>query len=197
MSGVACAVLAAGASARLGRPKQLVDAGQGETLLGRTLRVARSSACARVAVVLGAHRAQIAAALAGEGDGRGPGGAEVLVNEGWSEGVASSIRVAAAWAEALPCAGLLLLVCDQPLLTVVHLDALVAAFTAGGGAVGSAYAGVLGVPAIFDRARYPALRALQGDRGARGLLHGALAIDWPAGALDVDTEADVPALVSR
>jgi molybdenum cofactor cytidylyltransferase len=189
VSGVVGVILAAGESKRLGRPKQLAVVGdEGETLVGHTLRVARESRCARVALVLGANRVEIEASL--ERDG-----VAVIANDSWPEGLASSIRAAVAWAESLPCAALLLMVCDQPDLTSEHIDRLVAKFGAEQRTVGSAYGGVIGVPAVFERARFHELAALRGDQGARALLRGDVgSIDWPEGAVDIDTAADLAAL---
>src|SRR5712692_459157 len=53
MKSVAALVMAAGASSRLGSPKQLVRLGA-ETLLERAVRVAREAGCSPVVVVLGA-----------------------------------------------------------------------------------------------------------------------------------------------
>ena len=50
---IAAVVLAAGASTRLGEPKQLIEIG-GETLLERAIRVAREAGCTPIVVVLGA-----------------------------------------------------------------------------------------------------------------------------------------------
>jgi CTP:molybdopterin cytidylyltransferase MocA len=182
---VVCAVLAAGASTRLGRPKQLV-AVDGEPLLGRTLRVARASRAEAVAVVLGASRDAIEAAIDFTG-------VAVLRNDAWPEGMASSIRAAVAWATSEGAAGLLLLVCDQPRLTASHLDALLEQFSAQGRTVGSAYRETIGVPAVFGRAQFEGLASLRGDRGARALLRepDVLAVAWPDGVFDVDTPADL------
>jgi molybdenum cofactor cytidylyltransferase len=61
--------------------------------------------------------------------------------------------------------------------------------------VACAYGGALGVPALFPRALFPELAGLRGDRGAQPLLashaDSAIALPFPAGALDLDTEADV------
>ncbi len=51
---VAAIILAAGASLRLGRPKQLVRLGD-ETLLERTVRICHEAGCTSVVVVLGAE----------------------------------------------------------------------------------------------------------------------------------------------
>ena len=61
--------------------------------------------------------------------------------------------------------------------------------------MGSAYTGVVGVPAIFPRERLGELLALEGDRGARALLRGDVgSVDWPDGAVDIDTASDLASL---
>jgi CTP:molybdopterin cytidylyltransferase MocA len=180
------AILAAGSSSRLGRPKQLVLV-EGEPLLRRTVRLALATPCSAIAVVVGANRDAVTPALADLA-------VTALVNDAWPEGVASSIRAAAAWAESQGATGLLVMVCDQPRLTTEHLAALLAEHARTGAIVGSAYRNTVGVPAVFPASSFPALAALQGDRGARALLGGAAAIAWDDGAIDVDSEADVTEL---
>jgi len=81
-------VLAGGASTRLGEPKQLVKIGT-ENLLERSVRVAAEAACSPIIVVLGAS----AELIQKESDLRGT---QVVLNEGWAEGIASSIRAGVA-----------------------------------------------------------------------------------------------------
>jgi CTP:molybdopterin cytidylyltransferase MocA len=177
-------VLAAGASTRLGRPKQLA-VWRGETLVHRAVSALSRSQCAAVAVVVGAHAPATTAAVADLKP-------VVLSNADWAEGIASSIREASRWADASGHAGLLVALCDQPLLTSEHLDALIGAFRGGARVVGSAYAGVIGPPAVFGRAAFSELMSLRGDRGASALLRGATAsIAWSDGAMDIDTEEDL------
>ena len=80
----AAIILAAGASTRLGQPKQLV-AVDGETLLRRTARLAIQAGCLPVVVVLGRD----AATLAGEVEGLG---ASIVINDEWQTGMASSLK---------------------------------------------------------------------------------------------------------
>ncbi|MET0340456.1 MAG: nucleotidyltransferase family protein [Polyangiales bacterium] len=186
---IACVVLAAGRSARLGRPKQLVSV-DGHPLVRRTAIAARASRCRHVGVVLGAASAAVERALFGVDVAR-------LANPAWETGLASSLAVAVEFAEARGADALLVCVCDQPHLSTAHLDALCAAHVGSGRAVASAYAGILGVPAVFPRARFAALRTLQGDRGAGALLRNdreALTIAWPEGAVDLDTPEDLARL---
>ena len=180
------AILAAGSSSRLGRPKQLVVVA-GEPLLRRTARLALASPCSAIAAIVGARAVEVIPALADLP-------VAIVDNPAWSEGVASSIRAAAAWAEVQGASGLLLMVCDQPRLTTAHLAALVAEHVRTGAIIGSGYRSTVGVPAVFPSSTFAALGALRGDRGARVLLGDAASIDWDDGAIDVDSEADVAAL---
>ena len=60
--------------------------------------------------------------------------------------------------------------------------------------IACAYAGTVGIPALFERAWFDRLAALDGDRGAKSLLleQPELRIDlsWPEGADDRDKRRD-------
>jgi CTP:molybdopterin cytidylyltransferase MocA len=149
--------------------------------------VALQSGCQPVAVVLGAHAAEVGAAVA-----RLP--VVCLLNAEWADGMGSSVRVAAGWARDAALDALMLVLVDQLRLSSGHLDAIRAASDQGQRIAASAYQGVLGVPAIFPRRFFPALQALKGDSGARQLLRGNLpitAVSWPAGIYDLDRMADL------
>ncbi|MGH7287916.1 MAG: nucleotidyltransferase family protein, partial [Myxococcota bacterium] len=117
--------------------------------------------------------------------------ARVVVNPAWEEGVASSIRSAVSAAVAGRAAALLLVLCDQPTVDAALLERLIARHREGALLVACAYAGTLGPPALFGSAHFPALAALRGDRGAKPLLAGAATVDFPGGAIDLDTPADL------
>jgi molybdenum cofactor cytidylyltransferase len=184
-------ILAAGASRRLGQPKQLVRIGE-EALLGRTVRLVMESGAGPVFVVLGAHRE----AITGEIDLTG---VHAVFNPDWEQGMASSIRagiVALQW-ELPDVAAVLLLVCDQLRLTAAHLRELTAVFDAGAepAIVASAYAGIAGIPAIFPASEFETLLTLRGDEGARRLMRNPRCsletVSFDGGEVDVDTLADL------
>lgn len=177
---VAAVILAAGASTRLGEPKQLVVLGS-ETLLERSIRTAREAGCSPIIGVLGAS----AALIQNRCDLRD---ALIVANESWPEGMASSIRLGMqTLAAAAPYAeGVVLIACDQPAVTPKHLRSLMQS----GDLRASSYAGRRGVPAYFPAAAFGSLAALRGDAGARDILQSASAIALQHGELDVDTELD-------
>jgi xanthine dehydrogenase accessory factor len=188
---VVCAVLGAGGSSRLGRPKQL-ETYAGKPLVRHVVDEVAASSCDAVAVVLGASGSRIAPVLAGAS-------AIVLENEAWDEGIASSVRVAVAWAKDRGAAALVLVLADQPLIDRAHVNRLIAGWRAGAPAAGSVYGGVLGVPALFDAALFGELLALEGDRGAARVLRrreDVAHVSWPEGMVDVDTDADAAALAT-
>jgi CTP:molybdopterin cytidylyltransferase MocA len=188
-SGVACAILAAGASRRLGRPKQLLNVASDQPLIRHIASIALSSRADAVAVVLGAHAGAIAAALAGLP------AVELIRIADWPEGMSASVRAAATWAAAQGWGALLLAVSDQARLTARHLDDLIDASEQGRLLAASYYGGVRGVPAVIPGAHYGALQRLTGDQGARALLrsgqHPVVEIGWDAGLEDLDEVGDL------
>ena len=111
--------MAAGGSARLGRPKQLLEY-EGKPLLRRAAETALASHCRPVIVVLGAQAEACAAVLSDLP-------VRIVVNEGWQEGLASSIRagLAVLERERPGVDAAILSVADQPYLTPVLLDSLI------------------------------------------------------------------------
>jgi len=187
-------ILAAGASRRLGQPKQLVQI-DGETLLARTIRVAREAGAEPILVVLGA----IGSAVAERVD---LSQVTTVMNTGWEQGIASSIQAgirALLQVEAGATAAMLL-VCDQARLTSEHLVALTRAYERAGELriVASRYAGIVGIPAIFPASQFAELDALHGDEGARRLLRNleslTTLIDFEGGEMDIDSPEDLAAI---
>jgi molybdenum cofactor cytidylyltransferase len=189
---VGCAILAAGASRRLGQPKQLL-LHHGQPLVRHAAQAVWQSRAAACALVVGAEGDAVRAAL-------GALALEVLENADWNEGMASSIRRAVTWARDESCDALLLTLCDQPRLSAAHLDRLITEFERSGYCVASGYAEKNGVPALFPKAHFDELATLCGDAGASRLLNGSasvVSVPWPEGELDVDTTESARRLLHR
>jgi molybdenum cofactor cytidylyltransferase len=126
----------------------------------------------------------------------------VVAHSAWARGIGSSLKVGFECLLALAPAldAVIVSVCDQPHLTAPVLSRLGRAYRGSTAAiVASAYADVAGVPALFDRALFPELRAL-GDRdGARVVIRRdpdrLLTVPFPLGAVDLDTPVAYEAYV--
>ena len=182
MTRTAGLVLAAGEGRRFGGPKapHLFD---GERLVDRAVRVLRDGGCDPVVVVLGAWTGEVA-------------DADVVVNDGWREGMGSSLRVGldqlAQEADADVDASLVMLVdlvglTSDAVARLVACDAPLAA---------ASYDGRRGHPVRFARALWPELVAsARGDAGARDYLaeHAPLLVEVG----DVATGDDLDEAPSR
>jgi molybdenum cofactor cytidylyltransferase len=189
-AGLWSVILAAGASRRLGEPKQMLRLRGKPLLLHAADRAARTTG-QRVVVVLGAHALRLRATLAGCRPRP-----RVVYNGDWPSGMASSLRRGIA---ALPpsARGALLLLTDQPRVSERSLQRLAAAWRARPQRAAAAYyEGRAGTPAILPRRAFKAARKLHGDVGARRLLrsrsnpHASRYLRMPEAAWDIDTVAD-------
>lgn len=181
-------ILAAGVSSRMGQAKQLLRLND-ETLLNRMIRLARSSPFEEFAVVLGARSEQIIPTLASD--------VSFCMNEHWEKGMASSLACGLDFVleKNKACTHLLVLLVDQPYVdqSLIHQyyeashkypDRIIAAY----------YNAIYGVPALFPARFFSTLSNNSGKAGARKLLKTyadeLISIDFPEGALDMDTPED-------
>ncbi|GAB3858518.1 nucleotidyltransferase family protein [Hymenobacter terrigena] len=189
---VALLLLAAGASTRMGRPKQLLPY-HGRTLLRHAAETAVASGCAPIVLVTGALQEELLTEVSGLP-------IQSIHNPEWETGMASSIRAGLkAVAETSPTAVLIMLT-DQPLVTPELLQELIARQQQSQAPiVAAAYGDTLGVPAVFSYTLLPQLHQLQGRQGAGRLIASLGAavgqVPFPAGLLDVDTPEQYAALL--
>lgn len=164
-SSYAVIVLAAGASRRMGQPKQLLPV-NGHPLLRRVVQAAVDSKLGEVFVILGANVEKIRSSMEGLP-------VEVMVNEAWEEGMGSSIRTAMAAIDddSRSTHGVIVALGDQPEISAAHLIRLIQTQqNSGKSIVASRCAGKLSPPVLFGSVHFEALRNLRGDAGARALL---------------------------
>lgn len=194
-SAYAVVVLAAGASRRMGQPKQLL-AINGSPLLRRVVQAAVDAKIGRVIVVLGDKAGQIRPALASLP-------VDVVVNEAWEEGMGSSLRsgMMAIDGDSGALRGVIVVLGDQPEISAAHLIQLSRTQVASAKSiVASRGAGKLSPPVLFAPVHFPALRASRGDAGARVLLRAnpdQIAIVDTDDLVDLDTPEDYDAFIKR
>ena len=181
-------ILAAGASHRLGRAKQLVSIG-GEPLLRRQCRCALAARVGPVLVMLGWDADQHKRAIADLA-------VDVLVNDEWQEGIAATLRHAVAVASARRAA-LLVLPCDQYRITPDDLRTLYDTWRLSPStACVSRWRDYSGPPAILPIECYDEVLALRGDTGARAVLYHSqrphpMEITNQRATYDLDSPADM------
>lgn len=187
-------ILAAGASTRMGRPKQLLP-WQGITLLQHAVQTALAVTTQPV-VVTGANDEHLATAV-------DPGQVTLVHNPEWQQGIASSIRCGLqALLNRIPTPDqVIFMVCDQPFVTAgLLLDLINEQQKSRKPIVASAYANTLGIPALFDSSLFPQLLDLQGDTGARRLIQQysgeVSSVIFEEGMYDIDTLVDYQDLVN-
>ena len=187
-------LIAAGASRRLGRPKQLVPY-RGRPLINHAVDLLQSVEIDGFTVVLGAHADEIKNALSPK--------VPILINERWSEGMGTTISFGVLSLDTDVDAVLIMLV-DQYKTTNELLIRLINEFKKSDKELAVSRYGndVHGPPAIFEKAYFDRLKCLEGDRGAGQLikkelkknLNKVLILNFEEGHLDVDHPEDIDKL---
>jgi molybdenum cofactor cytidylyltransferase len=162
---VAGLVLAAGASSRMGIPKQLLQAGN-TLLIERVLGQALGSDLDLVVLVLGFKANEIRERIRS-----GPlhSNLKIVENTDYKLGISSSIIAGLSHVEK-NYAHVMILLGDMPHITSGVINRLVSGYLDSGLALGALKVrGKRSHPVIIGRPFFPALRCLRGDQGARDL----------------------------
>ena len=185
-SGIAIIILAAGRSARLGSPKQLLIY-RGKTLLQHSIDTALESQASPILVVLGSGKDAIKKELEQKQ-------VFILENSSWESGMASSISCGITNLQELApeSKAAILMVCDQPFVDAKLLNNLITKHKdTRQSIVASSYANTLGTPALFHQSLFSELLVLEGESGAKSLIKkyslqtGFVSFDQ--GSIDIDT----------
>ena len=188
---IAALVLAAGRGDRFGGDKVVAEL-FGIPLVRHVVDRLSLAGLSPVIVVAGQSIEAVSAALEGSD-------AMIIENPRPEEGMSSSLRLGV---EAIPeeCDAFLVALGDQPLIDVTVVRALIDTWRdSNAAAVVPVYRDGRGNPVLFDATMARRLRSLEGDAGARDLLHAmgdrvvriTLEADAPR---DVDTPDDLRAL---
>lgn len=192
----AIVILAAGTSARLGSPKQLLTF-QGKNLLQHAVDTALETGCRSVFVILGANIELMRKELNNKP-------VFLCENAGWQEGLSSSIRCGLAIIESAQflTENVIFMLCDQPYVNGSLLLQLIEKHQESGKPiVASSYDDKMGTPALFHKNFFPALMELKGDKGAQQLISANLdkvaTVQFPEGITDIDTAEDYTLLLTK
>jgi CTP:molybdopterin cytidylyltransferase MocA len=182
-------ILAAGASRRMGEPKQLLPV-RGRPLLETALAAACDSQLDEVVVVLGAHADEIRRSVR-------LGRARVVVNPDHAQGMSTSLKAGIATL-GTDVARVVVILGDQPDISPEVVDRLLDTQAASGlPAAALSFDGLLHPPVVLARELWGDIEALEGDVGCRALVRAhpelvaAVAADRPVGhPVDIDTRED-------
>lgn len=189
---VAGLLLAAGASLRMGQPKQLLSIGRG-TLLETALKEALNSDLDKVVLVLGHKAGEIRRAL---GKTLQAPKLKTLENRHYKRGISSSIIAGLSSIEA-ESDHVMILLADMPQIKSAHINLLLHHYLESGLSLGAIQAkGRRSHPVIFSRRLYHELHGLRGDEGARAIFKkymGQVCLvksDQSYNDFDIDTPED-------
>ena len=183
-------ILAAGHSTRFGSTKQTSQL-DGTPLVRRAVNVAQEVCDDRTVVIAGHDWLNVIAAAHNEGG-------FFVINEQHADGMGSSIAMATRMCRSRADA-MLLMLCDQPLITAQHLRSLIEIWSGDEREiVATSFAETTGPPVLFPRGVFADLLKLKGDHGARDLLHDSrfklISVPFDDAAVDIDTIKDLDAL---
>jgi len=196
VSTVSAILLAAGESRRMGGINKLMRAVDGEPLLRRTVRTLLASRLVELVVVLG-HQAEEARVLLQGLDVR------TVYNADYREGQMSSVHCGLA-ALARPCDGVMVCLCDQPLLTAQDIDFLIDAYVQRGGSIiVPTYQGQRGNPIVLAYAHRAEILGGGRNLGCKRLIERnpelvtTVEMDNDHVVFDLDTPEDYAQLQQR
>jgi len=182
-------LLAAGSSSRLGGSKQLLTIGN-ESLLVRSVKIAISTTAESVVVVLGSNE---------EIHKKSIDHLPVIIhyNPDWKKGMGNSIKsgLQQHMKNITGLQAVLIMVCDQPLLSSEHVQKLIDTFNESRyEIVASHYSDTFGVPVLLGKNLFQKLLAIEDSEGAKKIISqfkGPMAkVDFPDGSIDIDTLND-------
>lgn len=185
---VSILILAAGASSRMRGIKQLLPWGK-TTMLKHIISVANSSKVQNVYVVTGAHQQSIHKVIKNTKT-------KIIHNPDWSDGMGKSIAVGIRGIlESESPDGILVILCDQPLIDSTYINKLIDIFQNGHARIiGTEYPTKIGVPALFGAEYFAELQDLNGNKGAGKIIaghrHVCVSVDPKGKHKDIDTDLD-------
>jgi molybdenum cofactor cytidylyltransferase len=183
----------------MGAAKQLLKI-HNETLLAKAISSFHRIKNSRKLIILGSGAAELIPHV------EQFRGCEYVINRGWKKGIGSSIKEGLTFAvDSWPDTdAVVYLVCDQPGVSEHHLQQLITAYQNSNALiVASRYNYTDGVPALFDKKLFKEILSIDDAHGAKKVIASRAAgtekilIDFPAGAIDLDTPDDVNTFIGK
>ncbi len=183
-------ILAAGSSSRMGKPKQFLKI-DNETLIQKAANAAMDAGACETIVVAGLDEDMIKAELRRSA-------IQVIVNPHSELGMGGSLKFGVSFVikNLADSDAIIIMVCDQPLLTSIHLKKMIELHkTTQSPMVASFYSGRNGVPVFFHRSMFEKLLTIKDQEGAKNIIEQnptlVKSVDFPEGAIDLDTPEDL------
>ncbi len=185
---IACIVLAAGQSSRMGPNNKLTEDLGGRPVVRHTVEAALASRARPIVVVTGHHRDAVESALSSLD-------VQFVHNADYASGMAGSLKAAlSALADGLD--GAIVALGDMPEVSAAHLDRMIAAFEPkeGRSIIVPVHAGRRGNPVLWDAQLFDEMQAVTGDVGARQVMaaHPEAIVEIDLQTAAIHTDLDTP-----
>lgn len=194
-------ILAAGKAERFGAPKQLLQYKE-HSLIENAIGAADAVNCDPLLVVTGAYHYELLEHIASLKNQNQLSRLEIKQNAQWQKGIGGSISLGVKLLKDRVDA-ILLIACDQPFVNALLFSEMVNALNSDSKnqIVASKYADTFGIPALFSAKLFGELQSLPSNKGAKIIiqknLERTLLVDFPQGAVDIDTAQDYACLLEN
>ncbi|MFQ5629447.1 MAG: NTP transferase domain-containing protein [bacterium] len=183
---ISATVLAAGSSTRMGDANKLLLQIDNKPVVAHTIESLLQGGVDEIIAVLGHEQERLRKVL--------PDGIKIAVNADYRQGMASSVRCGVQNLDPASAAVFIVLA-DMPFISSETIQAMTRIFrsAAQSAIVVPYFQGRQGNPVLFDSHFFSELRELEGDRGAKSILHKysrkiiRFDCDDPAILIDMDT----------
>jgi molybdenum cofactor cytidylyltransferase len=184
---IAILIIAAGASRRLGQPKQLVPF-RDTFLLNHIIQECETSEVGTIYIVLGANVERIQPRLSDD--------LATFYHPNWNDGMGTSIAFGIQELISKDYDGVIITLGDQPFFSSFLLKKIIQKRTeTNGKIIISNYEKGMGPPSFFEKSLFSELLQLKGDVGAKSIIkkykEEIQRISFPKGYIDIDTPEDL------
>ena len=187
---VGIVILAAGASSRMGFPKQTLPI-FGTSMLKHLILEVFETPCFPITVVVGANKAKVVPELKDMP-------VNVIDNKAWEEGMGGSIKMGLIGTYLVSNAidAIIVMTSDMPYVNAGLLKSLIktAEELPDKSIIAAKYNETAGIPVLFKRPRFEEILDLKSELGAKSILeknkNDIATVDFELGSIDLDTKEE-------